>query len=246
MAWLSGFNATVTWFCAFLGVLPLILSFDLLATRRARKRGQDPRSSHRTPERPHANPLSASTCPAEPIQLAAKMPDDHRMQPPRAIGRRAAIGVTVVALTRSSLAAAGGPFRVAIPTFTMTRSTAQFVAFETALRNAGWRDNLVIDLVDVPGGAEGYPAAIRDIVRQGADVIVSGGSEAGVRAARDATRSIPIVVVAFDYDPVAKGYVGGLGRPGNITGVNVRAVELAAKRGNRCWRQRRARVASSY
>jgi hypothetical protein len=33
VAWLSGFQPAVSWFCAFLGVLPLILSFDLLATR---------------------------------------------------------------------------------------------------------------------------------------------------------------------------------------------------------------------
>jgi len=158
------------------------------------------------------------------------------MKPPHAIGRRTAgrigAGLAIAALSRGSASASpGGPFRIAIPTLTLTRSTSQFVAFETALRNAGWRDNLTIDLVEVQGGVEGYEPAMRDIVRRGADVIVGGGSEATVRAARNATKTIPIVVLAMDYDPVATGYVASLAHPGgNITGINVRQVELAAKR----------------
>jgi putative ABC transport system substrate-binding protein len=158
--------------------------------------------------------------------------DHHRMKPPHAIGRRTVARIAAgLALARPSLAAAAGPFRIAIPTLTLTRSAPQFVAFETALRNAGWRDKLTIDLVEVRGGVEGYAPALRDIVRRGADIIVVSGSEAGMRAARDSTKTIPIVVLAFDFDPVATGYVASLAHPGgNITGINVRQVELAAKR----------------
>jgi putative ABC transport system substrate-binding protein len=155
------------------------------------------------------------------------------MKPPHAIGRRTAAhigaGLAMAALAGRSFAA--GPFRVVIPTLTLTRSAPQFIAFETYLRHAGWGNNLTIDIFDVQGGVEGYQPALSDIVRQGVDVIVCGGSEAIVRAARDATKTIPIAVLAFDYDPVAKGYVSSLAHPGgNITGVNVRSVELAAKR----------------
>ena len=46
-----------------------------------------------------------------------------------------------------------------------------------------------------------------------------------------ATTSIPIIMVAIDYDPVARGYVSGLARPGgNITGVFAQQIELAMKR----------------
>jgi len=62
-------------------------------------------------------------------------------------------------------------------------------------------------------------------------VIVAPGTEVTLRAAKEATRTIPIVVVAVDYDPVALGYVAGLARPGgSITGVVALQPELAAKR----------------
>src|SRR5215470_9809089 len=57
------------------------------------------------------------------------------------------------------------------------------------------------------------------------------GPEGSLRAAREATTTIPIVAVAIDYDPIARGYVAGLARPGgNITGVFLRQPELTAKR----------------
>jgi putative ABC transport system substrate-binding protein len=46
-----------------------------------------------------------------------------------------------------------------------------------------------------------------------------------------ATRTLPIVMVAIDYDPLARGYVGSLARPGgNVTGVFFQQIELTAKR----------------
>src|SRR6516164_7021731 len=46
-----------------------------------------------------------------------------------------------------------------------------------------------------------------------------------------ATRTLPIVMVAIDYDPFARGYLTSLARPsGNVTGVVFQQIELAAKR----------------
>jgi len=46
-----------------------------------------------------------------------------------------------------------------------------------------------------------------------------------------ATRTVPIVMVAIDYDPLAGGYIASLARPGgNVTGVFFQQVELTAKR----------------
>jgi putative ABC transport system substrate-binding protein len=46
-----------------------------------------------------------------------------------------------------------------------------------------------------------------------------------------ATKTIPIVMAAIDYDPLALGYVSGLARPtGNVTGIFLEQIELAAKR----------------
>jgi putative ABC transport system substrate-binding protein len=52
-----------------------------------------------------------------------------------------------------------------------------------------------------------------------------------LRAARAAAGSVPIAFLAIDFDPLDKGYVGSLARPGgNITGILVRQLELASKR----------------
>jgi putative ABC transport system substrate-binding protein len=70
-----------------------------------------------------------------------------------------------------------------------------------------------------------------ELVRSGVDVIVPVGPEASLRAAQEATTTVPIVVVAIDYDPIARGYVGGLARPGgNTTGLFLRQPELTGKR----------------
>jgi len=69
------------------------------------------------------------------------------------------------------------------------------------------------------------------LIRLNLDVIVVVGPEPRLRAARQATTTIPIVMIAIDYDPIARGYVTSLAQPGgNITGLFVRQPELAAKR----------------
>ena len=51
-----------------------------------------------------------------------------------------------------------------------------------------------------------------------------------MKAASRATRTIPIVMVALNYDPIALGYVESLARPsGNITGLFFRLLEVTAK-----------------
>jgi putative tryptophan/tyrosine transport system substrate-binding protein len=68
-----------------------------------------------------------------------------------------------------------------------------------------------------------------EVVRLGVYVMVTAGPLA-TRAARDATRTIPIVM-ARDSDPVGDGFVASLGQPGgNITGVSALTRDLSAKR----------------
>src|SRR4030095_15548214 len=75
------------------------------------------------------------------------------------------------------------------------------------------------------------PALAAELVRSQVDVMLLGGAEALARAARQATTTLPTVIIAIDYDPIATGYVAGLARPGgNITGVFLRQLELSAKR----------------
>jgi putative tryptophan/tyrosine transport system substrate-binding protein len=69
-----------------------------------------------------------------------------------------------------------------------------------------------------------------DLVQTKVDVIVAGGTEQTLRAAVAASSSIPIVMWANNFDPIAGGYVKSLSRPGgNVTGVFTRQPEIAEK-----------------
>ena len=74
------------------------------------------------------------------------------------------------------------------------------------------------------------PGLAEELVRLKVDAIVAG-TEASVRAAKKATGTIPIVMVMYDYDPVASGLIDSISRPGgNITGIFPRHSDLVGKR----------------
>jgi putative tryptophan/tyrosine transport system substrate-binding protein len=63
-----------------------------------------------------------------------------------------------------------------------------------------------------------------------ADVLVANGPEIALQAATAARPAVPIVMLANNYDPFARGYVKSLAQPGgNITGLFYRQPELAVK-----------------
>jgi ABC-type uncharacterized transport system substrate-binding protein len=69
------------------------------------------------------------------------------------------------------------------------------------------------------------------LVRRKVDIIVVAGGSAPARAAKNATKTIPIVMVGAGVDPVDAGLVESLAHPGgNVTGVTALAVELGDKR----------------
>src|SRR5262249_11993700 len=108
---------------------------------------------------------------------------------------------------------------------------AQYQAFLTELQELGFSEgrNITVDYrrVDDPRG----PFAIAaELMRLQVDLIVATGPEVALQAVVGASRSIPIVIMAIQYDPIQRGYVSSLARPGgNITGVFYRQPELAAK-----------------
>jgi putative ABC transport system substrate-binding protein len=88
-----------------------------------------------------------------------------------------------------------------------------------------------MDYIDLQGRPERYPAAMRELADRKVDVILAFGPEDALKAAMAATKTIPIVMAAIDYDPIALGYVASLARPtGNVTGILLEQIELAAKR----------------
>ena len=104
-------------------------------------------------------------------------------------------------------------------------------AFRQGLHDLGYVEgqNITIEYRWAEGQYERLPDLAAELVRLGVHVIVTSGP-LGTRAAKDMTRTIPIVM-ARDFDPVADGFVASLGRPGgNITGMTAQARELSAKR----------------
>ncbi|MFI5012346.1 MAG: ABC transporter substrate-binding protein [Hyphomicrobiales bacterium] len=112
-----------------------------------------------------------------------------------------------------------------------TAQSNRFQAFFQGLRELGYVDgqNIAIDFLSANGQGERFPALAADCVRLKADIIVVTTTP-GARAAKNATRTIPIVLLALG-DPVATGLVASLARPGgNVTGQTQMASGLAAKR----------------
>jgi putative ABC transport system substrate-binding protein len=94
--------------------------------------------------------------------------------------------------------------------------------FERGLRELGWVPNstLVIEQRYAEGKPDHLPKLASELVRMPVDVIVANGAVA-IRAARDATSRLPIVMAATN-DPVREGLVESLARPGgNVTGLSI-------------------------
>src|SRR5215467_2008178 len=94
-------------------------------------------------------------------------------------------------------------------------------AFRQGLRELGWVEdqNIVIDYRYAEGRVERLPDLAAELVRLKVDLIVSWGTQ-GVTAAKNATETIPIVMIGV-RDPVGIGLIASLARPGgNVTGVS--------------------------
>jgi putative ABC transport system substrate-binding protein len=112
------------------------------------------------------------------------------------------------------------------------KSSPQWVAFERRMGELGYQEgkNFSFDFLEA-ASADEYEALYRKLVARAPDIIVAIGPEIGLKSALAVTRTLPIVMIAIDYDPLARGYVTSLARPsGNVTGVVFQQIELAAKR----------------
>jgi putative tryptophan/tyrosine transport system substrate-binding protein len=112
------------------------------------------------------------------------------------------------------------------------RSAPQWAAFVRRMAELGYQEGKTFAFDLVPAAnAEEFETGYRTLAARELDVIMATGPEIALKSALAATRTLPIVMVAIDYDPFARGYVTSLARPaGNVTGVFFQQIELAAKR----------------
>jgi putative ABC transport system substrate-binding protein len=104
-------------------------------------------------------------------------------------------------------------------------------AFRQGLRELGYIEgkNIVIEWRSGEGKRDRQPALAGELARLKVDVIVTVGA-GDTRAAKEATATIPIVMIQAG-DPVGGGFVASLARPGgNITGLSNLRPELSGKR----------------
>jgi putative ABC transport system substrate-binding protein len=92
--------------------------------------------------------------------------------------------------------------------------------------------SFVFETETAPGSTEAeYLRAYRELVGRKVDIFLAVGLEIALKSALAVVGTRPIVIVAVNWDPLAKGYVASLRRPGgNVTGVVFREVELTSKR----------------
>jgi len=101
--------------------------------------------------------------------------------------------------------------------------------FREALADVGYVEgkNIQIEIRSAQGQDTRLPELAAELVRSRVDVIIAVQTPAA-HAAKNATRDIPIVVMAGD--PIATGLISNLARPGgNLTGLSATAAEAAAK-----------------
>jgi ABC-type uncharacterized transport system substrate-binding protein len=112
------------------------------------------------------------------------------------------------------------------------RDAAIYVAFRRRMAELGYREDryFIFEYIQTPS-IDAYDESFRELAARKPDIIMAAGNEPALRAARAAAGALPIVFLAIDFDPVERGYVASLVRPGgNITGIFVHPLELAAKR----------------
>src|SRR6266700_3292101 len=111
------------------------------------------------------------------------------------------------------------------------REAPVYTNFLKRMAELGYQEgrNFTFDYIQTPD-VERYER-YRELAARKVDVFLAVGTERALRAALLAAEGKPIVLLAIDFDPVMRGYVASLSRPGgNVTGIFVRQLELAAKR----------------
>jgi ABC-type uncharacterized transport system substrate-binding protein len=111
--------------------------------------------------------------------------------------------------------------------------SARAEAIRLALRKLGYIEgqNLAIEYRYAEGKLDRFSELAAELVRLKVDLIVVAAAETAIRAAKNATKTIPIVMSGQGADPVEAGLIESLARPGgNVTGLTNLSRKLGGKR----------------
>jgi putative ABC transport system substrate-binding protein len=113
------------------------------------------------------------------------------------------------------------------------RESTRFEVIRLALRELGYIEgqNIPVEYRYAEGRPDRAPELAEELVRLKVDIIVVASGDPWIRAAKNATKTIPIVMMGLGSDPVRAGHVESLARPGgNVTGLTNLPRELGGKR----------------
>ena len=160
---------------------------------------------------------------------------EHRRIADRRVLVKTGLGMALALLLAAPVVAESQAAKVYRIGFLGLSSPADYAenlqAFRQGLRDLGYEEgkNISIEYRWAAGRNERLPMLAAELVRLNPDVLVTHAAP-GIRAAKEATSTIPIVMGA-GADPVRLGFVKSLAKPGgNTTGVSSQLFELAAKR----------------
>jgi putative ABC transport system substrate-binding protein len=113
------------------------------------------------------------------------------------------------------------------------RESARSKAIGLALGELGYTEgkNITTEYRYAEGKLDRAPELAAELVRLNVDIIVIAGGDTQIRAAKNASKTIPIVLTGEGADPVEAGWVETLARPGgNVTGITLLNRKLGGKR----------------
>ena len=120
-----------------------------------------------------------------------------------------------------------------LATYDAATESTRSEAIRLALHELGYIEgqNISIEYRYAEGKLDRLPELAAELVSFKVDIIVVAGGEPWIRAAKNATKAIPIVMVGPGIDPVEAGLVESLARPGgNLTGITLLTRKLDGKR----------------
>ena len=151
--------------------------------------------------------------------------------------KRAAVPSILIVMVLLAIAEAQQPKKVPrlgyLTSLDADTESTRSEPFWLALRELGYIEgqNIAFEYRYADGKQDRLPELAAELVRLKVDIIVLPGGNAPTRAAKNATKTIPIVMMGISSDPVESGLVESLARPGgNVTGLTTLSRELGGKR----------------